>query len=154
MGRVTPDLDALDRAVVDRLQDGIPVVERPFAALAEELGTDEDTLLARLRALLDGGVLSRFGPMFDAERIGGAFSLCAMRVPEARFDAVAETVNAHPEVAHNYRREHALNMWFVLGTETPDALERAVDTIEDETGLPVLSMPKEREYFIGLRLRA
>jgi DNA-binding Lrp family transcriptional regulator len=147
-------MDAVDRAIINRLQDGIPVVERPFAAVAAELGLDEDALIARLERALDDGVLSRFGPMFDAERMGGAFALCAMHVPANRFEVVAALVNAHPEVAHNYRREHHLNMWFVLGTETAAGIERTLATIAAETGLEVLAMPKEREYYVGLRLEA
>jgi hypothetical protein len=72
-------------------------------------------------------------------------------VPEERYEAVTAQVNAHPEVAHNYRRDHALNMWFVLGTErrrSAPPLER----IEAETGLPVLAFPKEREFFVELKL--
>ncbi len=145
-------LDALDRAILDRLQEGIPVVERPFAQVASELGTDEDTIIERLRRALDAGVLSRFGPMIDVERMGGAFALCALEVPEARFEAVADAVNAHPEVAHNYRREHGLNMWFVVAAESEAAAARTIDAIERETGLEVVALPKEREYYVGLRL--
>ena len=65
------------------------------------------------------GVITRFGPFFDAEAMGGAFCLCAMAVPQERFDEVVTMVNAHREVAHNYERSHHLNMWFVLATETP-----------------------------------
>ena len=145
-------LDALDRAILNRLQAGIAVVERPFAAIAEELGTDEDTVIERLSRALDAGVLSRFGPMIDVERMGGVFTLCALEVPESRLEAVAKAVNAHPEVAHNYRRAHRLNMWFVLATESEGATARAVEAIERETGLEILALPKEREYFVGLRL--
>ena len=147
-------LDGVDRAIINRLQDGLPVTERPFAAVAGELGLDEDTLIERIRRALDDGVLSRFGPMFDAERMGGAFSLCAMRVPPERFEAVARAVNGHPEVAHNYRREHEFNMWFVVGTETPAAIAATIAAIEAETGIAVLDMPKEREFYVGLRLEA
>jgi hypothetical protein len=62
-------------------------------------------------------------------------------------------VNALPEVAHNYAREHPLNLWFVLATETPEATADAVAAIEARTGLPVLTFPKEREYFVGLDLK-
>jgi DNA-binding Lrp family transcriptional regulator len=84
--------------------------------------------------------------------MGGAFSLAAMRVPPGDFDRVAELVNALPEVAHNYEREHAYNLWFVLATETPEGIARAITRIERETGLPVLNLPKLREYFVELRL--
>jgi hypothetical protein len=75
-------------------------------------------------------------------------------VPGVDYERVAATVNAMPEVAHNYAREHALNMWFVLGTETPDGAATAIAKIEAATGLPVLAFPKEREYFVELKLAA
>jgi hypothetical protein len=55
-------------------------------------------------------------------------------------------------VAHNYRREHALNMWFVLATETPAGIGEAVARIERDTGLTVRNFPKEREYFVEMKL--
>ena len=80
--------------------------------------------------------------------------LAAMAVPEDRFATVARQVNAHVEVAHNYRREHALNMWFVLASEAPERIDAVRADIERETGLTVLPMPKVEEYFVGLRLEA
>ncbi|MDP1982790.1 MAG: Lrp/AsnC family transcriptional regulator, partial [Sulfuritalea sp.] len=97
---------------------------------------------------------TRFGPMFQIERAGGAFVLAAMKVPEPDFDRVAAQVNAFTEVAHNYRRAHALNMWFVLATATPQGIAVAIAAIEAATGLHVLAFPKEREYFVEMKLRA
>src|SRR3970040_376719 len=139
-------MDELDSAIVNRLQGGFPLAERPFAVVAAELGLAEEDLIARVRRLLEKGVLTRFGPMYPVERMGGAFSLAAMRVPPEDFDRVAATVNALPEVAHNYEREHAYNMWFVLATEQPEGIARAIARIERETGLPVLNLPKLRAY--------
>ena len=59
-------MDELERAIVNRLQGGFPLCERPFAAAATELGTDEATLIAKLGAMLAAGTLTRFGPMYDA----------------------------------------------------------------------------------------
>lgn len=146
--------DPVDRAIVDTLQGGFPLDDRPFATAAAALGIGEDDLIARIDRLLADGTLTRFGPLFDAARLGGAFTLAAMAVPQDRFDAVAATVNAFPEVAHNYARDHALNMWFVLATASPDEVEPALARIEAATGLPVLDFPKEREYFVGLALGA
>ena len=145
-------MDEFDSAIVYCLQGGFPLVERPFAVVAEELRLAEDDLIARVRKLLEEGVLTRFGPMYQVERMGGAFSLAAMRVPPGDFDRVAATVNALPEVAHNYEREHEYNMWFVLATERPEGIARAIARIERETGLPVLNFPKLREYFVGFKL--
>ncbi len=147
-------MDALDRAIVNELQGGLPICDRPFAEIAERLGTDEHYLIERLKAMLEERLLTRFGPMFDAERLGGGVTLAAMSIPESDLDQVAERVNAHPEVAHNYVRDHHWNMWFVVATETPEQIGEVLDAIESETGYPVLNLPKEEEFFIGLRLEA
>jgi DNA-binding Lrp family transcriptional regulator len=149
-----PPVSAVDRQIIDKLQGGFPLCERPYAAAAEQLGIDEEELLARLRRLLDARVLTRFGPMVQVERMGGAFVLAALAVPEARYDEVTAQVNALPQVAHNYRREHALNMWFVLATETPAGIAEAIARIERDTGLTVFAFPKEREYFVEMKLAA
>jgi DNA-binding Lrp family transcriptional regulator len=149
-----PGIDAVDARLIDRLHGGFPLDERPFAAVAAELGMSEDEVIDRLRQMLARGVLTRFGPLYQIERAGGRFVLAAMRVPPQRFDEVAALVNALPEVAHNYRREHAFNMWFVVAAESPQAVDAAIARIETETGLPVLAFPKEREYFVELRLPA
>jgi DNA-binding Lrp family transcriptional regulator len=147
-------MDGTDRRLVNALQGGFPVCERPFAAVGEALGLPEAEVIERLRRLRESGALSRFGPMFDAERMGGAVSLCAVAVSEERFEEVAGLVNAFPEVAHNYRREHRLNMWFVLGIERPERMEAVVGRIETATALPVLNLPKLEEYFLELKLQA
>ncbi len=147
-------LDALDRKLVNRLQDGIEPVSRPFAALSRELGVSEDDIVARVARLRESGVLTRFGPMFDAARMGGAYCLCAMIVPEERFAEVTEAVNAFDQVAHNYRREHRFNMWFVLATESEPGIADAADAIASKTGLTVYRFPKEAEFFIELKVPA
>lgn len=147
-------LDPVDRRIVNALQGGFPIVDEPFRAVAQTLGLEEADLIGRLACLLDAKILTRFGPMFQVERMGGAFVLAALAVPEADLARVAEQVNALPEVAHNYRREHRLNMWFVLATETPEGIDTAIARIERETGLPVFAFPKEREYFVEMKLVA
>lgn len=145
-------LDALDKRIINTLQTGFPLCERPYARVAQTLGTDEHVLIERLKALLERGVLSRFGPLFQAERLGGALTLCAMSIEARDFERIADAVNAHPEVAHNYAREHALNMWFVLATERAEEIDRVIEDIERETGYRVFNMPKIEEFFVGLRL--
>lgn len=147
-------LDAPDRAVLNVLQDGFPITHSPFADTAARLGLTEEGLITRLARLRELGAVTRFGPFFDAEAMGGAFCLCAMAVPAERFEAVMTYVNAQPEVAHNYERAHRLNMWFVLATERPGGIAETAAHIERETGLKVLRFPKEREFFIGFRVRA
>lgn len=145
-------MDKTDRAIVNVLQQGFPVCERPFAEAAALLGLGEDDLISRVKMLLDARVLTRFGPLYQAERLGGAYALAAMCVPRADFNRVADAVNVLPEVAHNYERDHEFNMWFVLATENAADIARAVGRIERETGLHVYLMPKREEFFVGLNL--
>lgn len=147
-------LDTLDRAIINELQGGFPICDSPYAVVAEQLGTSEEELITRLQRLLDEKILSRFGPMYHAERLGGGLTLAAMAIPAEQFDVVTEQVNAFPEVAHNYEREHQLNMWFVLATERPERIAEVIAEIETVTGYQVINMPKEQEFFIGLRFEA
>ena len=144
-------MDSVDRHIINTLQGGFPVCEHPYAEAAATLGLDETALISRIQKLQDDGFLSRFGPMYHAERLGGGLTLAAMAVAEAEFEHIAEIVNAFPEVAHNYKREHDLNMWFVLATETPERIDEVIQEIESHTGHVVYNMPKQEEFFVGLR---
>ena len=147
-------MDAIDREIINRYQGDFPVVDRPFLALAEVLGVSEDEVMSRIQAMLDNGTLTRFGPLYNIDRMGGIFSLCAMQVPEPDFEQVAEQVNAFAEVAHNYARDHSLNMWFVVAAESKQALRQTLDRIEHSTGLKVYNFPKQREFYVNFRPRA
>ena len=147
-------MDNVDRSIVNQLQEGLPVCARPFDAVAAQLDIAVEELLERLQRLLDDRVLSRFGPMYNAESMGGALSLCAMQVPPERFDSAAGQVNAYAEVAHNYERDHLLNMWFVIATERAEQAAAVISDIRQQTGCRVYEMPKQEEFYIGLRLAA
>lgn len=147
-------IDDADRAIINALQGGFPVSERPFADAARPLGLSEADLIARIGRMREAGVLSRFGPMYNADRFGGHNTLVAMAVPEERFDEVAAIVNSFPEVAHNYARRHRLNMWFVVAAESRARVDEVLTEVQVRTRLPVYDMPKVREFHVGLRLEA
>ena len=145
-------MDSIDAGIVNCLQEGLPVCARPFDDVAATLGLSVDELLSRVQRLLDDKILTRFGPMYNAENMGGALSLCAMQVPANRYEQVTAEVNAFPEVAHNYERDHLLNMWFVIATEHPEQAGAVIRKIEQITGCQVYDMPKQEEFYIGLKL--
>jgi len=145
-------MDEIDRRILAALQGGFPLCDRPFAVAGAALGIGEQELIDRIRDLLQRRILTRFGPLFQAERLGGALSLAAMAVPEHRYEEIACLVNSLAAVAHNYRREHALNMWFVIAAESRGQISDAIEWIERATNLPVIEFPKEREYYVGLEL--
>ncbi|MFO1109350.1 MAG: Lrp/AsnC family transcriptional regulator [Bradyrhizobium sp.] len=145
-------LDPTARAIVNGLQGGFPLTSRPFRDAGRELGLTEAELLEGVQDLARSGTLSRFGPLWNAEQVGGAVCLAAMAVPQQCFEEVAAKVNAHAEIAHNYERAHALNMWFVISSDDPSRIEQVIAEIERETGIAVHAMPKLREFFVGFRV--
>jgi len=148
----TVKLSLLEKSLINLLQHGLPVCERPFAQIAQEVSSTEQEVIKCLNNLRSEKVLTRFGPMFDAASLGGAFTLAALAVPEEDFDFVTEQVNSFEQIAHNYRRDHDFNMWFVIATEAADEIEQVVQAIERKTGLKVLNVPKLKEFYVGLYL--
>jgi len=148
------DLDATDRAILNAFQGGFPVVADPYepaAAALRDHGVDVTAteLHERLAHLDEEGVLTRFGALINAEEIGGTATLVAMHAPEERFEEVAEQVNAHSEVAHNYEREHPhLNMWFVVSVADESRVDEVLAEIEAETGQETYNLPKQREFHV------
>ena len=139
-------------AFINRFQGSFPLVERPYQAMAEEIGLDETSLIELIDQLLVKGILTRFGPSFDASRLDGELTLAALTAPEARYDQIADIVNLIPQVAHNYRRDHDLNMWFVISSLEKGGVARCIDEIEQATELKVYNFPKQREFYLGLWL--
>jgi len=144
-------MDAVDRAIINQFQGDFPIVDRPFLALAEQLEVTENAVMTRIRCMLDDGLLTRFGPLYNIDKMGGTFSLCAMQVPENNFDNIADKVNQFPEVAHNYERDNRLNMWFVVAAESAAELNTIIKRIEKVTDLNVFNFPKQQEFYVNFR---
>ena len=144
--------DPLNRQLINRLQQGLPLVHDPYQALAHELGTSSSDILQRIGQFLDSGLASRFGPMFQIERAGGAFTLVATHASDDDFERVVAVINARHEVAHNYRRDHWLNIWFVLACEQPQDIARVLLELEQASGCRMLNFPKEQEFHVQLYL--
>lgn len=130
-------------------QRDFPLVERPFAAIGQRYGIGEADVLAGYAAHAQAGALSRIGAVWAAGA-GGAALLCAMRVPEARLAEVAHQVSAHPGVNHNYEREHAFNLWFVITGRDAAAVEAGVRALEQASGVRAMRLPMQRVYRIDL----
>jgi siroheme decarboxylase len=138
-----------DLALLNGWQHGFPLVRDPFAALGEQLGLSEQAVLDACERLQRAGAISRIGGVFSPGA-GGAGLLAAMAVPQARLAEVAALVSAHPGVNHNYEREHAFNLWFVMTGRDAAAVETAMVSLELATGLSALRLRLQRAYRIDL----
>lgn len=143
------DAAALRGALLNNFQRDFPRFARPFDAIAARLGVEEADVIAAYTALHAQGALSRIGPVIAPGRVGVS-ALAALAVSPQALDAVAERVSAVPEVNHNYLREHALNLWFVVTAASRARFDAVIARIARETGCEVLTMPLERAFHIDL----
>jgi|GEM_PF-152440 len=147
-----PDLDDLDRRLLEIIQEEFPLAARPFFALGEVLGRSEDEVIRRAKRLRDLGIIRRIGPILDMRRLGCSGVLVALPVPDERIDQVAEVVNGYREISHNYLRPNhtKFNMWFTISASEA-RIEEILSEIRDETGLDQLLLPTKRIFKIGVR---
>ena len=142
-------LDDIDRRLLTEFQRDLPLVARPYAALADRLDIGEDEVMARLARLSECGAVSRVGAVFAPHRVGCS-TLAAMAVPPDWLERIAGLVNHYPEVNHNYERDHHYNLWFVITAASHAEVTAVLDDIRDRTGLAVLDLPLETDYHIDL----
>jgi DNA-binding Lrp family transcriptional regulator len=145
-------LTEFDRRLLDDFQRDFPVCARPYEAIAERLGCDEATVIERLQQLDAEGYVSRVGPVFRPKRLG-ASTLAAMAVPAERLQEVADLVSNYSEVNHNYEREHAFNLWFVVTASDERAVSEVLTDVQRRTGLAVMDLPLAEEFHIDLGFR-
>jgi DNA-binding Lrp family transcriptional regulator len=143
-----PQLDILDKRLLDIIQTGFPLAPRPYAVLGEQLGIPEEDVLRRVRSLKERGIVRRLGANFQSSRLGFHSTLCAAKVPEAMLDGFIAEVNAQPGVTHNYLRRHAYNVWFTLIGPSRDHVRAVLAHIGARTGIAVLDLPAARVYKI------
>ncbi len=143
------DLDKMDARLLDYIQSGLPVSPEPYREMASVLDTNEEDIIARLRRLIDMGIIRRLGAVFDSRKVGYTGTLCAMKVPAGRITEVAGIINAFPGITHNYLRDHDYNMWFTLLAESRENIGALLDEIRQKTGIvDLIDLPAEHIFKI------
>jgi DNA-binding Lrp family transcriptional regulator len=142
-------MQELELSLLNDYQRGFPLVPAPFSTIANALGVSEEAVLDTLRKLRTEGAVSRVGAVFRPHRIGHS-ALAAMSVPQHRLEEVAQIVNLRPEVNHNYEREHAYNLWFVVTAESEPHVMQVLRELELEIGCRALYLPMLEDYHIDL----
>lgn len=147
--------DRTDLCILDALQDDIPLVPLPYAAIAGRLGIREDFLLERLRKLEHDGILRGIAPTFESGLMGlTAATLVAFHVPGERAAEVADIISSYPEVSHNFRREHYYSIWFTVSGKDEEDIRLVLDGILHRTGIPetdMLNLPTVRKLKVDVR---
>ncbi len=99
-------IDELDKKIIEFLQRDLPVEPRPYKNMADQLGIDEDQILKRIQAMIDSGIIRRFGATLYHQGAGfSANAMVAWNVPEEMIDEIGEKMAEFREVTHCYRRK-------------------------------------------------
>jgi len=150
---VLPDMT--DLYILDALQDDIPLVPRPFEAIALRLGIPEQVLLDRLKRLQDEGIVRGISPFLESRHMGlSAATLIALHVPEDRVHEIAAIISSYPEVSHNFRRDHYYTLWFTISGKNEEAIQSVLAEILRRTGIPdtdVLNLPTVKKLKVDVR---
>ena len=148
------ELTTFDKALLNLLQGHLPVCSRPFAQLAVQLGTDEQTVLTRLKWLKQEGYLRRIGTFFNSARLGYEGTLVALQVDGAHISSVAEAVNRYPGATHNYEREGEYNLWFTLLTADPVQERRILREVRALPGVHgMMNLKSRKKYKINVQFK-
>ena len=144
-----PEIDDVDRAILNQIQSDFPITSRPYLTIAEDLGLSEGEVLKRVARLKASGIIRRIGGNFKPEKLGFVSTLCAAKVPEDKIRQFAEVVNRYPGVTHNYRRENNFNIWFTFIAPSMDEINANLEQIAAETGVTdILNLPATRVFKI------
>jgi DNA-binding Lrp family transcriptional regulator len=147
------NLDTIDKLIVNRIQEEFPVAPRPFADLGLPHGLSEDEVIARLARVKELHIVRQISAIFDTRTLGYKSSLVAMRTrPEDEVHA-AHTLNMHPGVSHNYKRNHDFNLWFTIAVPGHSSLERTVEVLHREArAISTRILPTLKLFKIGVTL--
>lgn len=143
------DMDSIDKRILNRIQSGFPITQRPYLAISEELSLSEEEVIARITALKENGIIRRIGGNFGPEKLGFFSTLCAAKVPEEKIPLFTDVVNRFPGVTHNYLRENSYNVWFTFIAPSTHEIEENLQIIAKETGIDdILNLPATKVFKI------
>ena len=146
-------MDELDKEILNEIQWTFPLVTRPFDAIAKKFNTSPETVKERLIALKKSGVLRQLSAIFDTRKLGYTSSLVAMEIEPEKLEYVANQINRHPGVSHNYERDHKFNLWFTLAVPPGSDLKTELDKFNVLEGIKKVRMlPTIQLFKIGVKL--
>ncbi len=125
--------DRTEALILNIIQKKFPLVSRPYAQIACELGISEAEVMEKVRRLKKKKVIRRIGGVFNSQALGFVSTLVALSVEPFRLEAVAQKVSSLSGVTHNYQREHHFNLWFTLTAPDQQVL---MEQMKDIAGLP------------------
>lgn len=147
------ELDNIDKQILNDIQWTFPLVERPFLELAKEYHITEEQVIERIKKLKDIGIIRQISAIFDTRKLGYKSALVAFAVKENKIEDVANEINKHPGVSHNYERNHEYNLWFTLAVPPYGDMKVDLEKMALLDGvLKYRVLPTLKMYKIGVKL--
>ena len=147
--------DKTDLAILNALQDDLPLVSRPWKTIADRLNITETEIICRTKNLEDAGIIRGISPVLESRSLGlHAATLVALHVPEKRLDEIAAVISSYAEVSHNFQRDHYYSLWFTIAAQNEEGIQRVLHEILQQTGIPasdVLDLPTTKKIKINVR---
>ena len=147
------NIEDMDNEILNEIQWTFPLVPRPFDAIAEKFNISSEEVKSRLTQMKRKGVLRQLSAIFDTRKLGYTSSLVAMEIEGDKLEKVAQQINRHPGVSHNYEREHQFNLWFTLAVPPGSDLKLELDKFSKLDGIKKVRMlPTLQLFKIGVKL--
>jgi DNA-binding Lrp family transcriptional regulator len=146
-------LDETDKKLLNDIQWVFPLVDRPFLEIGNKHGISEDEVMRRIKSMKEAGLIRQISAIFDTRRLGYKSALIAFAIKPDKLDQVAEKINEHPGVSHNYERNHEYNMWFTLAVPPDTDMKQDLDRMASLDGVVKYRLlPTLKMYKIGVKL--
>lgn len=146
-------MDKMDKEILNEIQWTFPLVPRPYSDIAKKFQISDEELMQRLRALKEVGIIRQLSAIFDTRMLGYKSALVAMAIDADKLDSIANQVNKHPGVSHNYERNHEYNLWFTLAVPPGSDLKSEIDKFSKLQGInKVRMLPTIKLFKIGVKL--
>jgi DNA-binding Lrp family transcriptional regulator len=147
--------DKTDLAILNALQDDLPLVSRPWKTIADRLNITETEIICRMKDLEEAGIIRGISPVLESRSLGlHAATLVALHVPEERLDEIAAVISSYAEVSHNFQRDHHYSLWFTIAAQNEEGIQRVLHEILQQTGIPasdILDLPTTKKIKINVR---
>lgn len=146
-------MDRLDKEILNEIQWTFPLTPKPYLKMAKKFGLSDEEMMQRLRVLKEAGIIRQISAIFDTRRLGYKSALVAMAIEPEKLDYVADQVNKHPGVSHNYERNHEYNLWFTLAVPPGSDLKTEIDKFSKLPGIKKTRLlPTIKLFKIGVKL--
>ncbi len=130
-----------DGALIGAIQAGLPLLERPYLAIAEQLGISEQQVIQKISDLLAVGIIRRLGVIVRHHELGyRANAMVVWNVPDDHVDERGKQLSAEDAVTLCYQRPRVkpawpYNLFSMIHGKDRDAVVSCIEGMAEKLGL-------------------